>query len=1221
MNKFLSALSLMALLAVPSMYARTRAEAEKPIAVLNTNAFAQQGSANRFHIVVGGTPGEYIDVDCGFGTVEVELKPAVIQDGVITASYITCSVSSAGTVKIYGNASDIDYFEAEGCYLRSADISQLKNLTVLDLEHNELEGLDLSGLNKLQAIYVNDNPFSQGSPLKIGANKPDLQILEMGTSGWLDQSFNLSDYPSMISFDAFGCETLYNLDPSGCPNLVRLTADATPLSTVDVSKNSKLQILNVSDTRITSIDVTQNPLLQQLYVGHQSHLNNNYHFKSLDVTKNPYLIYLFCGGNEIKELDLSHNPELIDLKAPHNLLEKIDLSNNKKLLSVSLSYNYIGYADLPFDPGTWIEYNYKQNPIPVKRSYKVGTPIDLSARMLRAGTITTARLMKKNEGDFTNPIEVDAALYSYSNGVITVNEAMPDSLCITYSNDRFPDETISTSYFMVKSDADFGKDNCAVSFVPTGKAGTPLSFKLRIASATVTPSMSVDFGDGTPVAIASSELGADGYYNITGTCAGDTVRVMLPEEVDATGLQIANLPLSSLNIADAPLLSDLSLIGTTLPALDLIKHRCIETLVLNGNNFGAFSLKAMNNNFAKTMLLNLDISNNKISTLEFDGFEGIRNINISNNALTELNLATANDASVINISGNKLSAISLAKCDALEEIDLSNNQISEITMPEIPVLKSMNIANNNMTINNLPAPSYFSGNYTYAPQLNIVAPVKGPGADFSQQVRALNGALTEFKWHTTSGEALVLGTDYSINNGITTFLAPSVGKEVYCKITHPAFPQFNSAPLTSTSMQVAAPPTDVIATFTTTGSDTANLSLAATGNNSSVFIDWKGDNSYLTMYELGATYRSFTAKTTPGAKVRILTYADADPLSVFSITGAGLEDVDLSQLSKASTINLGNAKAANIKLPTETANLAELFLQGNKLTKIDLSKYPKLYYLSLNNNAFEGEFDFSKMPNLQLASMTGNKLTSVILNNSMLWALDLSGNLLTEVDLSNVMGIEQLGLSNNRLTKLNILRHRNIKQLNIDRNYFRFSTLPPTRLVSISYVYSNQAPIEIPTGSNCIDLSAENTAGGQSTQFRWFLDQVTQDENGNYVGEELVAGDEYTLANGVTTFTYPFENVIGLLTNPAFPNLALFTTKTTVTDVNEVENNADFAVTISGNAIYAKCSEGCNVKVYNTAGSCVASVEAEAGTTHLGNFPTGVYIVKATDKTIKVAVK
>lgn len=1227
MKRIISSLTLLLMLLAinaPAAQARRRVEAgEKPIITLQSSIYETVGSGRTFNLVIGGRAGAYIDVDCGDGPVEVELVPATVQNGYVVAANATCQVNASGIVNIYGNPADIDYFEAEGCYLRRCDISALTELTGLNLQHNELQSLDLTANTKLQTITLGDNPFSKESPLKIGAPKPDLVLLEMGTMDWLDQSFNLSDYPALVSFDAFGCQDLQRLDPTGCPELVRLTADVTPITSIDVSKNTKLRILNVADTRITSLDVSKNTALQQLFCNHDSYLYQGYKLKELDVTNNPDLIYLFCAGNDITQLDLSKNTKLVEISLARNRLTSIDLTNCISLVNVNISNNDMGFSTMPVNTG-WNEYYYEQRPSKVRRSFKVGDTIDLTAKMNREGTITTATLMKKNEADFSNPIPVDPSLYTVdTDGRVTLKTAIADSVFVSYINDRFDEATLATTHFVVKTPGDYRTEHTALTFKPAAGVST-VSFAFgAIGTAEDGESLPrFDLGDGVATAIGVYNA-ADSLYHVDATLTGTgPVNIILPEGMDGTAFAINGVALESLDLTGSPLLKKLTVKNAGLTAINLERHRCLEVIHLEGNNLANFSIKALNMNFNKTMLYDLKVPNNNIVNFTFDGLEGIRYLDLSGNKLTEIDLITANKAKTINLSGNQLTELSMLKLDAIIDINISNNKISSIMMPEITVPTSMNISGNRMSLANLPSPSLFAGSYKYAPQQPVTIPSKGPGIDLSSQYRVEAGYPTEFVLTKTDGTPVVAGIDYSITAGVIRFTNSGLGT-VKCTIKHPGFPQFTGAnALVTTEMLVTERPDNVIASFTTTQSgQTVRVSLAATVDKTSVFFDWKGDGSSLSMYDLTTTYTEFYATTTAGANVKVYTYDDSAPLSVFSIMGASMSDCDLSKLTSAITINVSNAGLSDIKLPAPGA-LQELFLSGNKLTNsFDLSAYKEIYYLSLTNNLFEGEMDLSVLPNLQLMSIAGNKLTGVKFDNPKLWALDLNRNLIESIAFTGASNLEEIGLSGNKLTSLNVSRLRYLKSLFIDNNRFRFSTLPATRYPKVLYVYGNQAPVDVtPNGMN-VDLATEAMVGATPTTYRWFIDEVSVDENGELQGEELILDEEYTIANGVTSFKVPMQRVIGVMTNAEFPKLFLYTRMVDISGADSTLADATLKAWSEGGNIHVSSSVATTVTIYDITGRLVGTHAIEAGNNNLGSFATGAYIITAPGHACKIAVR
>ena len=249
---------------------------EKPIIEIKTNSYVQNGEANVAAVVISGINAGYIDVDCGYGRQEYELLQRSFNEetGSLTGTYISCNVSKDGYIKIYGDAENIDMLNISGCYATDIEISSLVNLDVLNCEHNELNALDLTNNKKIVMLYIDDNPFTVSAPV-IG-EKPDLVLLEMGKTDKVDPNFDLSNYPKMVSFSAYANSGLTSIDPTGCPDLQRLSIDVTPVSSIDLSKNEKLTILNVSDTKITELNLSKNAALMHLICDHSASVYSQY---------------------------------------------------------------------------------------------------------------------------------------------------------------------------------------------------------------------------------------------------------------------------------------------------------------------------------------------------------------------------------------------------------------------------------------------------------------------------------------------------------------------------------------------------------------------------------------------------------------------------------------------------------------------------------------------------------------------------------------------------------------------------------------------------------------------------------------------------------------------------------------------------------------------------------------------------------------------------------
>lgn len=1201
---------------------------DEPIITFKTNIYDSYGEANQFSLVIGSIDAnQYVDVDCGFGKIEYEVQPAYMDSlNQMGGTMISCQVSSEGIVKIYGDPSQIDYFNASGCYISSIEFNNCNNLMILDLSHNELKGLDLSNMPNLQAIYVSDNTFSAESPLKIGKNKSNLTILEMNTIEYLDPEFNLSDYPNLMSFDGYHNMGLKKCDPTGCPNLMRLTLDVTDVESVDVTKNPYLMILNVANTKVTSLDLSKNPYLQELYCGHYGSFNNEYKFTELDVTNNPNLKYLFCEGNKLTTLDISKCPQLITVSATDNYLTSFDVSQNPNLYIVEINKNCLDFATLPLDPGVWNTYYYEQRNFPVERSYKVGTTFDYSSRVLREGTITDAALYSISE-ESGSPSLVDASYYTYENGVMTINQIPEDSVYIAFANSMFPDAILKTDKFKIKSEEEYGDSIKAFSFTSGAANGSAMSFGIGIAGATPQnpKEFYVCFGDYSSQTFTATTSGIPATPNVNGTKNGyGEIKVFVKEGDDLTAVDVKDIPMYSADVTTSPTLEVINLVNAGLYSMDLSWNRCLMSLNLSGNNLSTLSLAGANGNYAKNILSDINLSKNNLSELTLNDMRAVRNLNISNNQLSALDLSFGDYVENIDISNNLFTDINLGYCACLKSFKASNNQLASITMPETCVLEYFAIDNNIFTLATLPSRGNIAEeSFIYAPQADYQIATKGPCTDLSSQ-NIVNGVQTTFTWKDSNGKVLTEGVDYSITNGLTRFINTNVGN-IYCEMSNTSFPAFTgNKAYKTTSIEAAGMPTNEIASFHTINEgDSVTLSLAAAKAGTAVYFDWTG-NDNVTQYVLGDTYRIFGALTQGDKTVKVYTYEPTEDITVFSMSGAKLSSFDGSKLTKAINVSVYNAGLSEITLPQST-ELKELALEGNNFTEFDLSKYPYLTTVSLTDNQLT-TIDLRANSNLQVASVSNNQLTDIKLNNNNLWALYLDKNNFSEIDLAGAPNISQLSLSHNLLESINVNVLPNLRVLALNNNKLTFKTLPEHKSTYSVYYYNNQENIDaVATEDGVIDLSDQAVVGTTNTVYRWFLGVPVLNEEGALEGEELIIDTEYTLENGVTKFLKDFEGVMCVMTNAALPNVYICTNLMDVTAGVEcvLSDKATSMVIVDGNKITVNASteDGTAVKLVAVNGAVIASTTIDQGSATFNNVAQGIYIVTLGNESHKVAVK
>ena len=1184
----------------------TRSSEEAPIITIKSEAYDVVGPTNSFGIILGSTETDYFDIDAGFGLQELEIEPWTIENGAITGTYKTIQVSEEGLIRIYGDPEKIDMIQLQGGYVTEIEMNRCKNLEVLDLSHNTLKALDLTPFTNLYAIYLSDNPFTKETPLKIGAPKNRLAILEIDIVDHLDQSFNLSDYPSLQAFDAYHNLDLWNIDPTGCPELLTMCLELTNVSTLDVSKNPKLVSLNISDSRIADIDLSNNHNIATLMAEHSSgQINTSYHLNGIDLSNLPNLSVLYLGGNKLKEIDLSKNPNLVKLNLWKNNLSSLDLSGNPNLYSVTITDNDMDFATLPEPQETWGEYFYLQNAIRVSKSMEVNSTLDLSSRVLRPDTETTASVWIKLING--NDTILAPELYSYADGKISFKEAISDSIFVKYANSMFPEYQLSTTAFVVKKSEDMGKPTAAISIIPGASETGTISAYVGMAGADTDRPVKfyVDFGDGIMKEFNSVSYTLPESANITGSVIpGKPVTIYVPEEEALVSFGIEDFTIDNIDVCQAHDLQVLKINKTGLKDIDLRYNRCLQTLNLDNNDLTELDLEGLFPNWEKTMLSNLSAAYNNIDNPHITLKPVLKDVNLKGNSISEMSLKDFDAIKKLDLSDNKLSGeLSLTYLIEADTIILSGNRLNRIVHDTFANLALLDIRDNCFDIETLP---YQPGaaEYLYAPQKPIEIFDNAPAVNLTSQNRVLtDGIGTTFIWKKADGTPLVEGTDITCTDGATRFLKEDLGK-VYCELTNPAFPELKgNNVLRTTEVNVVGAPTVLVASFTTLEDSETGELIIASDINTSIYVDWRGDGSEFIPYAATKNdfYNSYDGlRTYKNANVKVYTYDDPTDLTVFSIYGMKMGEFDGTPMTGLTMISVNDAglDLENIKLPE--APLTSLKLTGNNLSQfVWFDKYPHLQHLDLIDNKFE-TFDASKLSELTTLYLGDNRLTEVKFDNPAIWELDLENNNLEAVDLSGLKVLSQLWIDGNRLSEIDVLPFRaSLGAMNISNNRFTFATLPvQTDYPRLNmYFYADQQPVDaiISDDAMTYDLSSQALVKNiYETTYTWFLGEPVFDpETGAISGEVLIEDDEYTISGGVTQFHTRFpDDVVCVMTNDLFPRGYLRTPAYRV--------GTSAVDTISG-------TEVTPVDVYTISGAIVKRQVNPASATE--DLPAGIYIV------------
>lgn len=309
------------------------------------------------------------------------------------------------------------------------------------------------------------------------------------------------------------------------------------------------------------------------------------------------------------------------------------------------------------------------------------------------------------------------------------------------------------------------------------------------------------YGDGI------TYLSANGKFNEDKTDIPNALTAIdVTNAPDLTELEINANKISSINITKNAKLAKLNFANNQVASIKLDQNTELTNLTANDNLLTAIDLSK------NTKLTAVVFSNNKLTELDFTNNPLVKTFTCLDNELTSVTIGD-NTASghTFQFGGNKLTTFSLKQATNLATsfVYLRNNQLTELELPA--AVRRIWVDGNKFTLAQLnefkalATQTYtyattFTGEFAQAPyeipeNINVNATV-----DLSSQA-TLGTTATNFVWKTADGTALTEGTDYTVSNGVFTFLTEQ--ESIHCEMTNAELPAFTAEkPYLTTNMKV-----------------------------------------------------------------------------------------------------------------------------------------------------------------------------------------------------------------------------------------------------------------------------------------------------------------------------------------------------------------------------------------------------------------------------------
>jgi len=414
----------------------------------------------------------------------------------------------------------------------------------------------------------------------------------------------------------------------GFTNLVSLYANDNSISTIDVSQNTALEYLYLSNNQLTGLDISNNLNLIRLVA-------NDNAITTLDVTQNVALERLQIENNQISTIDVTNNTALIVLYLENNLLTSVDVSQNTSLLNLAVGLNPITSLDVTMLPqlpiltteGTLISSLDLSNNVNLEQLWVADNPnlihLDVSHNPLLF-----------NLGVYNTAIE---SLDLSNNAIATLYASNNPNL---YRLDMNNGNNTNVTHF----DA---ANNPSLECISVDDAAYSTA---NWANLDVTTSFSEDC-NGVWTVYTPDEDFSDAMADYIAIIDGDNDGMITYEEAAAyTGtLDLSNQSIEDITGLEAfTSVTEINLQGNNITDLSGLIDSDALILTRNSGEFRTVERR----NFTALQVLNC--SNNNLTSLDVSIIETLVSLDCSNNQLEVLNVQNGNNINFTNFdaSGN-----------------------------------------------------------------------------------------------------------------------------------------------------------------------------------------------------------------------------------------------------------------------------------------------------------------------------------------------------------------------------------------------------------------------------------------------------------------------------------------------------------------------------------------------------------------------------------------
>ena len=466
-------------------------------------------------------------------------------------------------------------------------------------------------------------------------------------------------------------------------DLEKLDCHGIGLTTLNVSKNFKLEELNCSDNQLKDYLYILSNGLKKLNCS-----NNKLTSMNLGILPGLNLEEVDCSNNNITNIVMWSVGELVKFDCSNNALMSLDVSQCSKLQQLNCAGNQLMELDVSSQTQlTELDcHNNKLTELNVKQNGS------LTSLICNDNQLTTLDLSKNNSLSNLNCAKNRLACL----------DATGISGTITAGGNRCP--------IAVRTDGTFDLNTLPgfdVSKATNWNGGSVSGMILTVEDGNDEVSYQYNCGNGvnptfifeTSLPINEDNFPDDNFRNYIKTYkAGGKNVLTVEQQRNVTTIEINNKGVSDLKGIEAfPNLKELNCGNNSIQKLDLRQNPELEKLICNKNQLTQLDLSK------NPKIYHLKCSENQLEQLDVSNLKDLVTIDCSHNNLEQLDVKNSKFLVALNCSANRLTELDadVTHKPSLERVECQNNQLTSLILGENKGLKKLNCAHNQLTQLNL----------------------------------------------------------------------------------------------------------------------------------------------------------------------------------------------------------------------------------------------------------------------------------------------------------------------------------------------------------------------------------------------------------------------------------------------------------------------------------------------------------------------------------------